>query len=84
MYVCKYIKMWVSTRHKFCESLIIICVTKHKCRYFFFYTFQDIFSKEFSYVIDDHSGLKYGIELSHIVYLISVHILVCMPTLTVI
>ena len=30
--VCQYIKMWVLTRHRLCECLIKICVSKRKCR----------------------------------------------------
>ena len=32
--ICWYIKMFKLIRHTFCESLVKICATKHKCRSF--------------------------------------------------
>ena len=38
--VYRYITMCVSIRHTFCESLVKICLTKHKCCSIWGYVFQ--------------------------------------------
>ena len=45
--VHRYIKMYISIRHTFCECLVNICVIKHKCRsllWYYFQTYRTIFS----------------------------------------